>query len=134
MKLEQAIRIATMAFDEQKDSFGMPKVLHSIEVMMECYHDKMNEKYLVCSVLHDVVEDTDYTLHDLQQLGCTNEQLMIIDLLTRKHTDTYFDYIRKIKENVIATQIKLNDIAHNLTRCSYSLVKRYIKAQDILTQ
>jgi hypothetical protein len=56
--------------------------------------------------------------------------------LTRKPEENYFDYIKKIKENEVATKIKVADIVDNLSDTisviSESMLERYTKSLDIL--
>ena len=64
------------------------------------------------ALLHDVVEDTHLTLSDLEQIFPT-QVVEIVRLLTHDEAIDYFDYIRKIKTDSIATKVKLEDLKHN---------------------
>lgn len=82
--------------------------------------------------LHDVVEDSDVTIQEIRERF--GEKVSVaVDALTRRK-EPYFDYIRRVKENPEATQIKLADLHANLkNNPKESLAKRYHKAIGILT-
>ena len=82
--------------------------------------------------LHDVVEDSDVTIQEIRERF--GEKVSVaVDALTRRK-EPYFDYIRRVKENPEATQIKLADLHANLkNNPTESLAKRYHKAIAILT-
>lgn len=76
--------------------------------------EQMNDEYsTVAALLHDVVEDTDYTFDDLQKTGFPNEVLDALKLLTHEDTVPYMDYVAMIKPNSIAKAVKLADLRHN---------------------
>lgn len=87
--------------------------------------------YELIGLLHDIIEDTDTTLDELPV--DTRED---IDILTRKNSETYFEYIdRIVNSNKRAIIIKCCDIYDHL-QCvdtlTDSLKKRYDKAYNIL--
>ena len=55
------------------------------------------------ALLHDVVEDTDVTLDDLKDKGFPQEVLEAMTLMTHNDETPYFEYIKRIKTNPIAT-------------------------------
>ena len=82
--------------------------------------------------LHDVAEDSDVTIEEIHERF--GEKVgRAVDALTRRN-ETYFDYIRRVKENPAATKVKLADLKANLkNNPKESLEKRYRKAITILT-
>ncbi|MHA1138384.1 MAG: DUF5754 family protein [Candidatus Thorarchaeota archaeon] len=82
--------------------------------------------------LHDVVEDSDVTIEEIHERF--GEKVgRAVDALTRRK-ETYFDYIRRVKENPAATKVKLADLNANLkNNPNESLEKRYRKAIAMLT-
>ena len=88
----------------------------------------------VVALLHDVVEDSDYTLEMLKEAGFGQDVVGAIALLTRTediHTDEeYMAYIMKIKENPIARAVKIADLTHNsdMTRLSVVTDKDIMRA------
>ena len=103
-----AMKTAYNAHLGQLDYNDVPYIFHP-------YHlaEQMDDE-ISCTValLHDVVEDTSLTFADLEQLF-PKQVVEIVKLLTHDEKDNYFDYIRKIKTNAIATKVKLADIEHN---------------------
>lgn len=70
--------------------------------------------HIVVAWLHDVIEDTPYTLQDLRAEGVENEQLYAIEALTRKRGEEYFDFLRRLVLNPIASRVKMHDLESNL--------------------
>lgn len=73
-----------------------------------------NNDEKIVGFCHDLLEDTEATIEDLQALGCTKEQIKAVELLTKKKGVDYLDYIGKIKQNPLARAVKINDINCNL--------------------
>ena len=71
------------------------------------------EATTVTALLHDVVEDTDYTLADLAEMDFGDEIIAALKLLTHADGVDYMDYVRAIKTNPIAKAVKLADLRHN---------------------
>jgi len=71
---------------------------------------------LLAALLHDVVEDTEYTLQDLEELGYCDGALAIVDLLT-KQPGTYLENINRIIDsgNRSAMRVKLADNMINIS-------------------
>ncbi len=68
----------------------------------------------VVAVLHDVVEDSSYTLEDLEERFGT-EVRDAVDCLTRRDGENYVeDFVARAAGNDIAHKIKRADIEDNL--------------------
>lgn len=124
--LDQAIHFATTAHSGQKDKHGLPAIFHPLSVMMKCD----TEEEMVVAVLHDVLEDTSWNLASMSELNLSTEQIDALISLTRRPKEKYEDYIQRVKQDKLATKIKLKDLEHNLSRPEIlkSLTKRYIQA------
>jgi len=72
-----------------------------------------DELTAVTALLHDVVEDSDYTLDNLREMGFPERVLEAIALLTHDDSVPYMEYVARIKENPIARAVKLADLRHN---------------------
>ena len=72
-----------------------------------------DEKSCVAALLHDVVEDTTWTLDDLREAGIPNDIVSIVDLLTHRKHEPYIDYIKRLGDNEVARKVKIADIRHN---------------------
>src|SRR5262245_22486227 len=90
--LAKAVRIATEAHSGQKDKYGSPYVLHVIRVGER----GLSWQEKVCGVLHDIVEDTPWTIEDLRKEGFPEEVLEVVNLLTKPEDADYMEYVKKI--------------------------------------
>jgi len=72
----------------------------------------------MAAVLHDVVEDTAWTLDALRQAGFGEAVLTAIDHLTRRDGEDYLDFVRRAARDPIAAAVKRADLLENsdLTR------------------
>lgn len=68
---------------------------------------------LTTSLLHDVIEDTDYTFDDIKKLGFPDEVSDALQLLTHDKNIDYMEYVRSVKNNPIAKAVKIADLFHN---------------------
>lgn len=109
-----AMKLCFDAHKDQTDKSGLPYVFHP----MHLAEQMTEEAATVVALLHDVVEDTDYTLEDLRAFGFSEEAVAAIACMTHDKSVPYLAYVAKIKDNPIARQVKLADLRHNsdLTR------------------
>lgn len=135
LNLIRAFFIMIKAHRGQKDKAGKPYFIHPLTVALRVRGIRVKTVVL----LHDVIEDNkDYTYKDFSFLD--EEQLEALKLLTHKKEDSYFDYIKKIKFNKIAREVKLSDLEHNsdlsrLKKVEEKDIKRlnkYNKAKQLL--
>lgn len=136
----KAMKLAYEAHHGQLDYNGMPYVFHP-------YHlaEQMTDEITTCAaLLHDVVEDTDWTIEQLEA-QFPPEVTQAVRLLTHDDGTDYFDYVRRIRENPVAKAVKLADLAHNSdqTRCIGSGLsdeqlarwrEKYSRAKEILCE
>ena len=106
---QKALRLCFEAHRDRTDKGGMPYVFHPFHLAEQM----TDEKTTVAALLHDVVEDTDYTLADLEAMGFDGEVLAALRLLTHAEGEPYMDYVARLKANPIARAVKLADLAHN---------------------
>lgn len=111
---KQAMKLCFEAHKEQLDKSGLPYVFHPFHLAEQM----TDEATTVVALLHDVVEDTPYTLQDLADMGFDKEVLKALTLLTHDPAVPYMTYVERIRDNPIARAVKLADLAHNsdLTR------------------
>lgn len=106
---KKAMKLAFEAHKEQVDKSGMPYIYHPIHLA-----EQMQDEATACvALLHDVVEDTELTLDDLEKEGFTEPILKALYLMTHDDAVPYMDYVKKIKDNPIAKAVKLADLKHN---------------------
>ena len=108
--LEDAIQLAVQAHRGQKDKAGAPYILHPLRVMLRMRSDVGR----MVAVLHDVLEDTQHTLLDLQQAGYPQRVLEALDCLTRRENETYEEFIERVKANPLARKVKIADLEDNM--------------------
>lgn len=133
---KRALKLCFEAHRDQTDKSGMPYVFHPFHLA-----EQMDtEETVIVALLHDVVEDTDYTLADLAAMGFSNSVIDAITLMTHDQEVPYMEYVKSISVNPLAAKVKLADLRHNsdLTRLdhiderSFSRVKKYKAAIDLL--
>ena len=106
---KKALKLCFEAHKDQIDKSGMPYVFHPFHLAEQM----KDEVTTIVALLHDIVEDTDYTLDDLRRMGFGDDVTDALALLTHDPSVPYMDYVEKIKENPIATAVKLADLKHN---------------------
>ena len=135
---KKALKLCFEAHRDQVDKTGMPYVYHPFYIAEQM----TDELSTVCALLHDVIEDTEYTFDDLSKMGFPKEVIEVLTLLTHDESVPYMDYIKNLSVNQPARQVKLADLRHNsdLTRLdeidSYSLKRneKYLLAIEFLTK
>ncbi len=106
---KKALMLCFEAHKEQTDKTGLPYVFHPFHLAEQM----QTEETVIAALLHDVVEDTDYTIQDLADMGFPKDVLDALALLTHDKSVPYLDYVAKIKDNPIARAVKLADLKHN---------------------
>jgi (p)ppGpp synthase/HD superfamily hydrolase len=136
--LERAIEIATEAHRGQFDKAGCDYIEHPLRVMAA--GKSLDEK--IVGVLHDVVEDTNWTFEDLAAEGFSAEVIEALRCVTKlSESEPYDKFIARVKRNPLAVAVKLNDLSDNMDirRLPYlsdkdvKRLKRYLKAYKQLT-
>jgi (p)ppGpp synthase/HD superfamily hydrolase len=87
-----------------------PYVFHALRVMLQ-FADPADQ---MAAVLHDVVEDTEFTLDNLRDAGYRPEVVDAIDALTHHSHDSYEQYIESVARNPVARRVKIIDLEENL--------------------
>ncbi|MBQ3547845.1 MAG: GTP pyrophosphokinase [Clostridia bacterium] len=108
-KTKKALKLCFEAHKEQLDKSGIPYVFHPFHLAEQM----KTEETTVVALLHDLVEDTEYTIEDLTNMGFDKTITDAIALMTHADDVDYMDYVRMIKENPIAKAVKLADLTHN---------------------
>jgi (p)ppGpp synthase/HD superfamily hydrolase len=108
---QRALDIAVKAHEGQLDKGGHPYIAHPLAVASKV--EGKNEK--IAALLHDVVEDSEITLNELQK-EFPEDIVTAVDLLTKKQIPDFSQqtYLEKIKANAIARCVKLADLEHNM--------------------
>jgi len=135
--LKKAIQIANEAHKNQVDKFGASYLGHITRVMNR--GTTIDEK--IVGVLHDVVEDTDWTFEKLEQEGFPPHIIDALRCVTKTNEEeNYEDFIERIKVNPLAVKVKLNDLRDNMditrmpavTEKDLPRLNKYLKAYKAL--
>ena len=95
----------------------------------------------VIALLHDVVEDTDWTIEQLRQQGFTEDILEALAYVTKKGGEDYEHFIERINKNRYAKAVKIADLKSNMditrlnevTDTDVERLRKYHKAYKSLT-
>ncbi|NHM15304.1 HD domain-containing protein [Eggerthellaceae bacterium zg-887] len=133
---KKAMRIAFEAHRGQLDRAGIDYVNHPLHLA-----EQMETEDETCAaLLHDVVEDSDWTLEQLREEGIPEAAVEAVALLTHDERVPYLDYVAATRENPIAVKVKLADLAHNsdlgrladVTEADRERLRRYEAARKLL--
>ena len=137
--LDRAKAIATSAHEGQVDKAGKPYIEHPMRVMN--MGKTVEEK--IAGVLHDVVEDSDWTIEMLEKEGIPKDVLDALRCVTKLSEDEDYDhFIERVKTNPLAVKVKINDLKDNMditrlgevTEKDLARLNKYIRAYRQLTE
>lgn len=134
--LDRAIEIAVKAHSGQVDKAGEPYILHPIRVMLRV--NGVDAR--IVAILHDVVEDSEFTIDDLRNEGFSEAVLEAISALTKGKGESRVDAALRAASNDIARLVKLADNFENMdlsriknpTIEDYKRIKEYQEVRKIL--
>jgi (p)ppGpp synthase/HD superfamily hydrolase len=109
--LAKAIAIASTAFEDKVDKGGSPYILHCLRVMDAVEH--LGEEAEIVAILHDLIEDTDWTAEMLIEAGFTRPTVEMIKMMTHAEGEPYDDYIARVALNKITRRVKMADLKDN---------------------
>lgn len=140
--LQRTLNLVMEGHQDQVDLGGELIILHILRIFSRA--TTFSEQLV--SLLHDLVEDTEYTYGELYALGYSDEVVCAVEALTRNPTETYSQYIDRVIQNPLACAVKLLDLEDNmdlkrvpLERVSDwerkdSRLSRYVKARERVIQ
>ena len=121
--MRKAYEFAAEAHSAQRRKSGEPYIMHPIAVAAIVAEElELGENPVISAFLHDVVEDTDYTIEDIRE-RFGDDVAFLVDTVTKRKKDSYqhskqVDNYRQILESVHydirALLIKLADRLHNM--------------------
>jgi len=120
-RIEKAFRFANAAHDGIKRKSGEPYIIHPIAVARIVALDLgLGATSIVAAILHDVVEDTEYRLSDIENMFGENVA-SIVDGLTKLSGDfdtrqalTLKKILTTLSDDVRVILIKIADRLHNM--------------------
>ncbi|MDX2032896.1 MAG: HD domain-containing protein [Blastocatellia bacterium] len=108
--LERAVQIAAGAHLGQRDKSGAPYLLHPLRMMLRMD----SEPAMIAAILHDVVEDSEWTIDQLRAEGFAEEVLRAVDCLTHREGESYETFVKRVKTDALARRVKLADLEDNM--------------------
>lgn len=142
--LGTAIAITAEAFEDRVDK-GMqrPYMMHCLFIMNQMPHG--DQELQAAAVMHDLVEDTDWTLQRLRDLDFPDRVVELVDRLTHDLDDTYQEYIDVVAACPDACRIKLAELGldsetvylvphDKLRQKDFKLLEKYHRAFAQLTE
>lgn len=133
---KKALKLCYEAHRGQVDKSGLPYVFHPFHLAEQMD----SEETVIVALLHDVVEDTDYTLKDIDAMGFPPSVHRALALLTHDKGMPYLEYVAALKSDPIARSVKLADLRHNsdlsrldaVTQEARERVEKYERAVALL--
>lgn len=109
--LQRAIEIAREAHAGQYDKAGADYIGHPLRVMEK----GRTEEEKIVGVLHDVVEDSEWTIGRLATEGFSWNVISALECITKKSEyEDYDAFISRVLKNELAARVKLYDLEDNL--------------------
>ena len=127
VRIERAYLLAAEAHSEQRRKSGEPYIIHPIAVARIIAEElELGANPIIAAFLHDVVEDTDYTIEQIRE-RFGDDVAFLVNAVTKQKKAKYqhskqIDNFRQILESVSfdihALLIKLADRLHNMRTLS----------------
>ncbi len=121
--VNKAFYFACEAHKDQRRRSGEPYIYHPIEVATIAAHDiGLGRTSIICALLHDVVEDTQYTLDDIKEMF-GEKVSRVVDGLTKfdnlegaesAQAENFKKVISSLTYDIRVVLIKLSDRLHNM--------------------
>ncbi|MHC1706294.1 MAG: bifunctional (p)ppGpp synthetase/guanosine-3',5'-bis(diphosphate) 3'-pyrophosphohydrolase [Bacteroidales bacterium] len=136
--VRKAFNFAVEAHKDMRRKSGEPYVYHPLEVARICVQEiGLGTTSIISALLHDVVEDTDYTLHDIEVIFGARVAL-IIDGLTKVsdfvntksnslQAENFLKILLTLSSDVRVILIKLADRLHNMRTLDFLAPEKRLK-------
>ena len=122
-RVRDAYALAAEAHKDQRRKTGEPYIIHPIAVARIVAEElELGANPVIAAFLHDVVEDTDYTIEDIRE-RFGNDVAFLVGVVTKqkkdkyeksKQVDNYRQILASVQYDVRAILIKLADRLHNM--------------------
>ena len=122
-RVRKAYLLAKEAHAPQKRKSGEPYILHPIAVALIVAKElQLDANTVITAFLHDVVEDTPYTVEDIRQ-RFGNDVAGLVNVVTKqkketyqttKQVDNYQQILASMHYDIRAVMVKISDRLHNM--------------------
>lgn len=122
-RIRSAYELASNAHREQRRKSGEPYIIHPIAVAQIVAEElELGANPVIAAFLHDVVEDTPYTIDDIRNLF-GDDVAFLVGVVTKqkkdryehsKQVDNYRQMLASVEFDIRALLIKLADRLHNM--------------------
>jgi (p)ppGpp synthase/HD superfamily hydrolase len=122
-----------MALEAHEGQFRRDNVTPYITHPRAVAESLQDHSYKIIAVLHDTLEDTKLTLHDLKK----HFPVWVwhtVDILTHRKEESYLKYILRIQQDDTATIVKRADLQHNMLTAKGNQLAKYQLAMHILRE
>ena len=127
-RIEDAYHLAREAHKEQRRKSGEPYIMHPVAVARIVAEElRLGANPIIAAFLHDVVEDTPYTIEDIRE-RFGDDVAFLVDVVTKKkkkstphsssQIDNYKQMLNSLHYDIRALLIKLSDRLHNMRTLS----------------
>ena len=123
LRIKDAYAFAAMAHEGQKRNTGEPYIMHPVAVANIAAEElELDANTVIASFLHDVVEDTPYTLEEIRE-RFGEDVAFLVDAVTKrkkrnyehtKQVDNYRQILESVHYDIRALLVKLSDRLHNM--------------------
>ena len=122
-RIKDAYAFAEKAHEGQKRNTGEPYIVHPVAVANIAAEElELDANTVIASFLHDVVEDTEYTIDDIRE-AFGDDVAFLVDAVTKrkkrnyehtKQVDNYRQILESVHYDIRALLVKLSDRLHNM--------------------
>lgn len=138
--VKKAYNLANEAHKNQKRESGEPYIIHPLSVAMNLTAFHADGASLCAGLLHDVVEDTDYTLEDIEKEFGTDVAFLVdgVTKISNLHFNSKDEatnanirrLINSLNDDVRIIIIKLCDRLHNMRTLEFKAPEKRIRSAE----
>lgn len=120
--IEKAFLLAKEAHAPQTRDSGLPYILHPLAVALVVVQEMLQKdaSIVAAALLHDVVEDSSYTIEDIRQRFGEDVAFLVgaVTKPNKKQVDNFQHILGSVKGDIRVLLLKLSDRLHNMRTLS----------------